>query len=124
MSRVKVSRVKASRVGARSAAVTIGLLLGLSGCGSSAPEPGPVFDNEGAATISCMKHQTAPPGARYTDPAMKNTSEVFSLLRYYTANGSKPYCDGAPATDIDKQWAQLYVEQGADRSKVARILDS
>ncbi len=108
----------------RTAVAVTGLLLLLAGCGSSAPQPGPVFDNEGGAAISCMKHQPASPGARYTDPAMKNTGEVFALLRYYTAHGRKPYCDGAPATDIDKQWAQLYVTQGADRANVAPILDS
>ncbi|HEY2764458.1 MAG TPA: hypothetical protein VGJ13_10675 [Pseudonocardiaceae bacterium] len=109
----------------RSAVVATGLLLVLAGCGSSSPEPGPVFDNEGGAAITCMKHQPASPGARYTDPAMKNTAEVLNgLLRYYTANGRKPYCDRAPATEIDKQWARLYVTEGAARSQVAPILDS
>ncbi|MGH4024744.1 MAG: hypothetical protein ACRDRV_09180 [Pseudonocardiaceae bacterium] len=103
--------------------VVTGLVLVLAGCGSSVSEPGPVFDNEGGAALRCMKHQPVSPGARYTDPAMKNTAEVFGLLRYYTANGRKPYCDGAPPTEIDKQWAQLYVTQGAARSNVTSILD-
>lgn len=107
----------------RCAVVATGLLLILAGCGPSPPGPGPVFDNEGGTELTCMKHQPASPGIRYTDPALKKTGEIFSLLRYYTANGNKPYCDGKPATGIDKQWAQLYVTQGAIRSNVAPILD-
>jgi hypothetical protein len=107
----------------RCAVVATSLLLILTGCGSSSPEPGPVFDNEGGAALTCMKHQPASPGARYTDPALRNTGEIFTLLRYYTANGNKPYCDRKPATDIDKKWAQLYLAQGAARSNVAPILN-
>jgi hypothetical protein len=106
----------------RCAVVAIGLLLMLAGCGSSPPEPGPVFDNEGGAALTCMKHQPASPGARYTDPALRNTNEIFDVLRYYTANGNKPYCDRNPATGIDKEWAQLYLAQGAAPSNVAPIL--
>jgi hypothetical protein len=107
----------------RCAVVATGLLIILTGCGSSPPDPGPVFDNEGGAELTCMKHQPASPGIRYTDPALRNTAEIFTLLRYYTANGNKPYCDRKPATEIDKQWAQLYVAQGAIWSNVAPILD-
>jgi hypothetical protein len=107
----------------RCAVIATGLLLILAGCGPSPPEPGPVFDNEGGAALTCMKHQPASPGTRYTDPALKNTLEILNLLRYYAANGNKPYCDRNPATDIDKKWAQLYVTQGATRSNVAPILN-
>jgi hypothetical protein len=107
----------------RCAVVATGLLFILAGCGSSPPEPGLVFDNEGGAALTCMKHQPALPGARYTDPAFRNTGEIFTLLRYYTANGNKPYCDRNPATDIDKKWAQFYVTQGAAQSNVAPILN-
>ncbi len=107
----------------RCAVVATGLLLILAGCGSSPPGPGPLFDNEGGAALTCMKHQPASPGARYVDPALRNTGEIFTMLRYYTANGNKPYCDRNPATGIDKKWAQLYLAQGATRSNVAPILD-
>jgi hypothetical protein len=107
----------------RCAVVATGLLLILSGCGSSPPGPGPVFDNEGGAALTCMKHQPASPGARYTDLALRNTVEIFSVLRYYTANGNKPYCDKKPATGIDKEWAQFYLAQGTVRSNVASILN-
>jgi hypothetical protein len=88
----------------RCAVVATGLLLILAGCGSSPPEPGPVFDNEGGAALTCMKHQPVSPGARYTDPALKNTVEIFTVLRYYTANGNKPYCDqGQKTSDRHRQ---------------------
>ncbi len=103
--------------------VASGLLLILAGCGQAPPGPGPVFDNETGGALTCMKHQLTSPGARYTDPALKNTVEIFNLLRYYTANGNKPYCDGNPATDVDKKWAQFYLTQGTARSNVASILN-
>lgn len=93
----------------------------LAGC-SSAPDPGPRFDNEGAQQLTCMRHQPTMPGARYTDVAHRRTDETLPLLRYYTSNAAKPYCDGAPPTDIDRRWAQLYVDLGADRATVANLL--
>lgn len=92
-------------------------------CGTSQAEPGPVFDDEGRTELTCLKHQTAPPGARYSDEGMRNSAEALNLLRYYTANGRKPYCDGAGASADDKTWGELYVELGADRANVASIVD-
>lgn len=91
-----------------------------AGC-STAPDPR--FADEGLREISCMAHQPEAPGPRYTDPARRRTGEVLPLLRYYTANGAKPYCDGAGPTDIDKRWARLYAELGADATKVAALLE-
>lgn len=95
----------------------------LAGCGGSdAPGPGPVFDNEGGSPLTCMRHQPAPPGARYTDPARRDTAEVLTMLRYYTANGHKPYCDGQPPTPVDTAWARLFVDLGAASDAVAPLL--
>lgn len=93
----------------------------LLGC-SANPEPGARFADEGLAQLSCMQHQPAAPGPRYTDPSRRSIAETLPVLRYYTANGAKPYCDGTPATAVDRSWAQLYVELGADRTKVAALL--
>lgn len=94
-----------------------------AGCAAqAAPNPGAVFDNEGGAEITCLRHQSQPPGARYTDPAMKRTGEVLPLLRYYTVNGRKAYCDGAGPSDLDKGWARLYVQLGAEGANVAGLL--
>ena len=99
-------------------AATLVLLAGV-GCSD---DGGPRFDTEGGRDIPCMTHQLEPPGSRYTDPERRNTAELLTVLRYYTAHGRKPYCDGAGPTDADRAWARLYVEQGAGRSNVAPLL--
>lgn len=104
--------------------VRTGLLLAAlaaAGC-SSAPDPGPVFDNEGGQAVSCMVHQAETPGARYTDAAMRNTGEVLDVMRYYTAHGAKPYCDGAPATEADRAWARFYLDMSGTQEKVPTVL--
>lgn len=93
----------------------------LTGC-SSGPEPGPVFDDEQRADIRCMRHQETPPGARYTESGLRRTEETMALLRYYTAHGDKPYCDGLPATEADRAWATVYVELGADPANVDNVV--
>jgi hypothetical protein len=95
----------------------------LLGACTAAPEPGPRFDDEAPAQeLTCMKHQPRPPGTRYTDNAIRRTGETLALLRYYTANGTKPYCDGEGPTGVDRQWADIYVEMGADRDNVTPLL--
>lgn len=42
----------------------------------------------------------------------------MSILRYYTSNGAKPYCDGKAATDADQAWRKLYVRMGADQGNL------
>lgn len=94
-------------------------LLAVAGC---ADDGGPVFNNEGGRQITCMQHQPQPPGTRYTERHL--TGEVFAVLRYYTANGAKPYCDGTGPTDADRAWAEFYLRQGAERANIAPILRS
>lgn len=104
--------------------VTAGLLLAigaLPAC-SSAPDPGPVFNNEGGAEVSCLVHQTGTPGARYTDREMRDTGEVLALMKYYTGNGAKPFCDGAAADESDRAWARVYVDLGGTEEKVPSVL--
>jgi hypothetical protein len=99
------------------------LLLGAAACSGIASDPGPRFDDETtggtARDLTCMKHQPQRPGARYTDDTARRTDETLALLRYYTANGTKPYCDGHGPTDIDRQWVDIYVRLGADRKNIA-----
>ena len=93
---------------------------------SGGPDPGPRFDDETVdghvRELTCMKHQELPPGARYTEPALRRTEDNLALLRYYTANGGKPYCDGDGPTDVDLRWVEVYVRLGADRENVAALL--
>lgn len=102
-------------------AIAVGLLV--AGCAAEAPDPGPKFDDEGQRETACMAHQPAAPGARYTDTTLRRTGETLLVLRYYTTNGTKPYCDGAGPTDTDRAWAKLYVDLGADRTNVADPLE-
>lgn len=106
-------------------AVLTALLFGtVAACGVAAPDPGPRFDDETTGgDLVCMKHQPRPPGARYTDDTARRTDQTLALLRYYTANGAKPYCDDNGPTDIDRQWVDIYVSLGADRKNVAALLD-
>jgi len=106
---------------AAAAALTTALTTGCS-AGPAGTDPGPRFDDGGAGDIAYMQHQAATPGPRYTEPGRRRSGEVLSLLRYYTANGAKPYCDGAAPTDADRRWARLYVDLGADRAMVAPLL--
>ena len=95
--------------------------LFVSACTANAPDPGPRFDDEGIE-VSCMTHQPLPPGTRYTDDTQRRTGETLALLRYYTANGTQAYCDGKGPTDVDRQWAEIYVRLGAERDNVAALL--
>jgi hypothetical protein len=106
----------------RRIAVAFGLLLAAAGGCSSTPDPGPVFNNEGAGEVACMAHQADGPGARYTVQEMRNTAEVLAVMRYFTANGAKPYCDATPATEADRAWAQVYVDLGGTNEKVPSVL--
>ncbi|SEO98673.1 hypothetical protein SAMN04489732_10388 [Amycolatopsis saalfeldensis] len=106
----------------RALPVLAAVCLLAAGCSAAPPDPGPVFDNEASQAVGCMKHQTTAPGARYTDPSQVRTDETLPLLRYYTANGRKRYCDGAAPSDVDRAWAGLYVRLGAQRANVAGIL--
>lgn len=89
-------------------------LMVLAGCGASTG----TFDDQ-AGTLTCLRHQSHTPAAEYQGG---NTGRTLSVLRYYTANGAKPYCDGKSATATDRRWAELYVRMGADRTHVAPIL--
>ncbi|WP_439379045.1 hypothetical protein [Amycolatopsis lexingtonensis] len=96
-------------------------------CTAPAPGPGARFDDETDGgtlrQLSCLKHQPRAPGPRYTDDAVRRTDDTLALLRYYTANAGKAYCDGVAPTETDREWAGLYVRLGADRKNVAALLD-
>ena len=101
----------------------IATALLLAGCtAQGATAAGVKFDDEGLADVACMKHQPAPPSANYTDADGGPVNEVMPVLRYYTAHGKKGFCDGKGASDADKAWAAVYVELGADKANVAKLL--
>lgn len=93
------------------------VLLAVAGC---TDDGGPLFNAEGGRDVPCMVHQPDPPGSRYTDPERRDTAEILTVLRYYTAHGTKPYCDGSGPTETDREWIEFYLQEGADPASVRR----
>lgn len=92
-------------------------VVAVAGC-SSAGQPGALFDDERQADIACMRHQPQQPGEEYFSEENWDTNVSLPILRYYTANGRKPYCDGGAATAADKGWRELYLKMGADEKNL------
>ncbi len=92
-------------------------VLALAACSSQGTATAR-FDDEQQSDISCMKHQDQQPGEEYFEEGNWDTVVSLSLLRYYTSNGAKPYCDGKEATPADLGWRKLYVRMGADQTNL------
>ncbi len=109
--------------------VLIGALtvVSMSACSSSAsPHQSPTaatFNDEGVQQLNCMTHQKQQPTAAYQAGGTAVSRLELAMLRYYTANGNKPYCDGRPPTATDLAWLTLYVHDGADPIHVRRYLN-
>ncbi|MFD8780914.1 hypothetical protein [Kitasatospora sp. NPDC059599] len=90
----------------------------LAACGD---EPGGSFDAQpGTPSPSCLLHQSREPGTDYTGGEKSDPRAVLEMMRFYTANGTKTYCDGKPPSDTDRRWTDLYAGLGGDPSRVAR----
>jgi hypothetical protein len=99
-------------------------IAGLAACGGGTSATVGSFNDQGNRVLSCMAHQSAAPATSYHPGTAEDPSHVLTYLHYYTVNGNKPYCDGHPATAIDRQWLDLYLAGGATRSNVAGALGS
>ncbi|GAB4064357.1 hypothetical protein GCM10028777_10360 [Angustibacter speluncae] len=84
------------------------LALLVAGCtaGGSTPDATLVTPT-GDGPVTCQEHQTGPPGTDYAGGADADTAKVLGLLKYWKANGDKPFCDGREATEDDLAWANL-----------------
>ncbi len=92
-------------------------VLSTAACGSASHEGS--FDAQpSTASPTCLAHQTATPGKRYTGGEDSDPMSVLELMRFYTANGTKAYCDGGPPTATDKRWTTLYVTLGGDPGRL------
>lgn len=77
------------------------------------------FDAQSATpSPTCLQHQTGTPDRRYTGGVNADPTAVLDLMRFYTANGTKAYCDGKPPTDADRRWTTLYTTLGGDPAHV------
>ena len=79
------------------------------------------FSAKVLGSVDCLEHQDEAPGEDYTSGADANTGKVLRMLRYYTVNGEKAFCDGGAATKTDRKWAKLYVKLGADPAKISGV---
>ncbi|PYC76264.1 hypothetical protein C7C46_22560 [Streptomyces tateyamensis] len=93
-------------------------LCGLTaGCGSS--DDGSFDAQPATPSPTCLQHQQQAPGHRYTGGEESDPMSVLTMMRFYTANGTRAYCDGKPATATDRQWTQLYRTLGGDPTHLA-----
>lgn len=96
----------------------------MTGCGhhGGAPKASQqgLFNDQQAG--SCMAHQPGRPGPLYTAGAGADTAHILQMMQYYTANGTKPYCDRAAPNAADQAWGQLYVSLGGLRARVRTVL--
>ncbi|MEU8133198.1 hypothetical protein [Streptodolium elevatio] len=109
------------RLAIAAAASALALLTACSGGGGkkAAPAAGDGAFAPAPGTAACQEHQRNEPGVEYTSEEEGDTGKVFEMLRHYTANGLKPFCDGKAATDLDKRWADLFLGFGADPGLIA-----
>ncbi|WP_371483555.1 hypothetical protein [Kitasatospora sp. NBC_00315] len=96
------------------AALLATVLLG--GCGAS--DDGSLDSQAATPTPTCLVHQANQPANRYTDGTGADTRSVLEMMRYYTANGTKAFCDGKPPTSTDLRWMNLYTTLGGDGAHV------
>lgn len=68
-----------------------------------------------------MEHQVKAP-SRSDGSSQQDIATRLVVLRYYTAHGLQPYCDGRAAASDDLAWMRLFVAQGAEASLVSRWL--
>jgi hypothetical protein len=88
----------------------------LAACGGA---PDGSFDAQpGTPSPSCLPHQRQSPGVRYTGGQASDPRAVLEMMRFYTAHGTKVFCDGGPATATDRQWTGLYGRLGGDPGHV------
>lgn len=103
-------------------AAVASVLFATASCTHSASVAGGQFNDQKRVDVRCLDHQAQRPGTAYTGGTKADTSKILVLLHYYVANGGKPYCDGAQASNIDRSWAQLYVTLGGNPQLVTHIL--
>ncbi|MDQ1681123.1 MAG: hypothetical protein QOI42_1982 [Frankiaceae bacterium] len=97
------------------AAVAAVAIAGLAACSSrSATSTVAVFRLPDAfqpdnAQASCLLHQTDAPTTAYEGGTSAALTLQLPFMAYYKANGTKAFCDGKTATDLDRKWAAVYV---------------
>ncbi|BFV56303.1 hypothetical protein KCMC57_up14070 [Kitasatospora sp. CMC57] len=86
----------------------------------SADEQGRFDPQNASPSPTCLQHQAQQPGTRYSGGQEADPTAVLEMMRFYTANGTKAYCDGKPPTAVDQRWTGLYTALGGDTAHVRR----
>ncbi|MEU3461061.1 hypothetical protein ABZ721_14015 [Streptomyces sp. NPDC006733] len=97
-----------SHVGTRLATLFLLGALALVGCGPTEAGTGAIDTASDAKTPACRAHQTVLPSEDYSGGKEADMKSVLTMLRYYTAKGALPFCDGKPANEQDTAWVKLY----------------
>lgn len=95
------------------AALVLALVAPALGACAGASADGALNAQDASPSPRCRVHQSEKPGDRYTGGTRADPRAVLELMRYYTANGSKRFCDGKGPTGIDREWSDLYAELSA-----------
>ncbi|MFC4031715.1 hypothetical protein ACFO3J_09515 [Streptomyces polygonati] len=84
--------------------------LALAACAASGPRTGALDTTADRGMSHCRGHQSVLPDHDYTAGKGGQTLAVLKMLKYYTAKGALPFCDGRPPTRQDTAWARLYAD--------------
>jgi hypothetical protein len=87
------------------AAILLAVTTGIFGCGGTNTG---AFQDAGEQP-NCQVHQRASPSRDYTGGENADTQAILTMMRYFTAHGEQPYCDGRSPSPLDKAWSDLYV---------------
>ncbi|SCE47090.1 hypothetical protein GA0115240_165316 [Streptomyces sp. DvalAA-14] len=82
--------------------------LALTSCGGSGSSTGALATGAPSPRLTCRVHQQVLPDHDYTGGKDGKPLAVLTMLRYFTAQKSLPFCDGKPPTAQDAAWARLY----------------
>ncbi|GGX46039.1 hypothetical protein GCM10010353_70870 [Streptomyces chryseus] len=104
----------------RQIALCSGLLAALVVSGCSAAPTGSLNTQTLEPSPSCRVHQTEEPGDQYMAGSGADTHSILRMMRYYTTNGRKPFCDGQGASAVDRRWRDLYIKLGGNRTHAPR----
>ena len=107
MSTASPVRLRAAPGRAVRACVLALAVAAMAGCTAIVgQQDGATFVLPDTETVECQEHQEREPSSAYAGDENSDTVAMLDLLRYWTAHGDKPYCDGEPPTEIDLMWAQ------------------
>lgn len=110
----------------RTVPCALALAVSLVGCSSAKTAAVAQFHTQDGFTVQsatepCLLHQTDAPTKEFMGGPSASPALQLPFMAYLKANGNKAFCDGKPATDIDKKWAQEFVTQTGSADSVSFV---